>query len=931
MTNLKQYSKTKLIEENHKLRQEIKTLQNNKENFLSNKNLLQNIFDTIPDPIVLKDRNSKYIYINKALCKFLGKTEDQIIGKTDYDLYSKEEAKKYIAGDQAVMAGGKQQKEEWKVKGKTEAKWLKVSKSPLKDDNDNILGIIVSVADISKIKQIDISLQQSNEKYEELLNNINSGVAVYNAIENGKDFLFVDYNKTACRIDKVKKEEIIGKSVLEIFPNVKKLGILNIFQKVWKTGIPELSKVIFYEDSRTSGWRINYVYKLSTGEIVSVFDDITRQKEDELAIIQSQNLLQNIFSTTPNPLVLIGLDGIFLFINKAFCNFIELDEKQIIGKKDTDIFTNIEIDENLFQYKGKIEYKVNQNNPQVRIGKFGIRWIKTIITPVKMKNYKFTGFLISITDISDIKNAENALIENEKKYRTFVENLQGIAFRVTANSKPIFFHGAVEKITGYTEKDFLNNSPAWNQIIHPDDYKKVMTTILKTRRTLNSSISAEYRIVTKNGTIKWLFMSIQNCRDNSNNFLYLQGLLLNITPRKQIEEDKKSLERQLRHAQKLESVGTMVSGIAHDFNNILTPIIGYSEMAKREKNPTNLSFFLNEINKAGNRAKNLIEQLNLFSSSDEKELEPIKIQIILKEVMNLIRQTIPSNIKIEIDLDQNCNEVLADETQIHQVIMNLCTNAYQAMEQKGGILKISLSQITIDDEIRKKNSELCESEYVLLQVADTGYGINSTILEMIFDPFFTTKSTGKNSGLGLSVVHGIVKNFKGVIIVDTELKKGTTFQIYLPVSKEKSRKKTPEVQLNKNTHGNERILIVDDNNPVLEMLIQMLQIMGYNCTGFLSSIKALEEFQLHPYKYDLVITDFVMEEMSGLELAENLKILRNDLPIILLTGYRNITNSIKIDINKNFDTIIMKPAIPNEIGRIIRKTLDQFHKNNHNE
>jgi PAS domain S-box-containing protein len=404
-------------------------------------------------------------------------------------------------------------------------------------------------------------------------------------------------------------------------------------------------------------------------------------------------------------------------------------------------------------------------------------------------------------------------------------------------------------------------------------------------------------------------------------FGYINAYAMDITKRKQAEVEKNKLEEQLRRAQKLETIGTLAGGIAHDFNNILTPILGYTDMALFELSDSDpLKKNLARVLEAANRAKNLIEQILLFSKQIEKERIPLFSHLIIKEAINLLRSSIPSTVNIVQRIDPSCGMILADATQIHQVIVNLCTNAWQAMENDGGTLTVELKQVEVDSAVAKLHPALLEQEYVRLTVQDTGQGMDEPTMERIFEPFFTTKPVDKGTGLGLSVVHGIIQKHEGEILVYSEPGAGTVFHVYLPLAEPAS--KLQKTERKGIITGNESILVVDDDIVIGKMLSQMLEKFGYHIDLFHKCKKAFATFKKQPDKYDLVISDLTMPDLTGVDLAGQIQKIYPGIPIIIMTGYGNQL----IGINQKtlgIEKVIEKTIAMNELASAIREVLDK--------
>jgi len=404
--------------------------------------------------------------------------------------------------------------------------------------------------------------------------------------------------------------------------------------------------------------------------------------------------------------------------------------------------------------------------------------------------------------------------------------------------------------------------------------------------------------------------------DNNGNIEYVVCTAHDITERKRMEKEKKKLEARLRQAQKMEAIGTLAGGIAHDFNNILFPILGYSEMLMNDApDNSDLKRDLSIIFNGTKRARDLVKQILAFSRQREYDLKPIKVHLVVKEALKLIRSSIPATI----DIMQNiidCELVMADYTQIHQVAINLLTNAYHAMEKKGGKLKVTLKEVDLRVDDLKG---MPPGTYVRLTVSDTGIGMDQSTIDRIFDPYFTTKKEGKGTGLGLAVVHGIIKSHGGHISVYSEPGKGSEFHFYLPVIK--AQQETKQIEIQPIKKSNERILVVDDEKMVVEIQQKMLKRLGYDVTSCTSSVEALKAFQANPDNFDLIITDMTMPNMTGDQLAQKIMEIRTDIPIILCSGFSEKMSNEKAK-SLGIKKFLMKPVLIKDLSITIRRALD---------
>jgi signal transduction histidine kinase/ActR/RegA family two-component response regulator len=403
----------------------------------------------------------------------------------------------------------------------------------------------------------------------------------------------------------------------------------------------------------------------------------------------------------------------------------------------------------------------------------------------------------------------------------------------------------------------------------------------------------------------------------------------NETLEKMVEDRTETLakyERQLQQVLKIQAIGTLAGGIAHDFNNILFPIVGYTELTMDEVSEDSVAHNnLEEILKAANRAKDLVQQILTFSRQSDQERKPIKVQNIITETLKLLRASIPASIEIIHKIQDDCGSVMGDATQIHQVIMNLCTNAYQAMQDTGGKLEVILSEVDIGYQETIDKIGMQPGKHLQLLVKDEGCGMDAAVMDRIFEPYYTTKEQGKGTGLGLSVIHGIVKNHRGDITVKSTPGKGTIFQVYLPLIEDLDIAAELE-PTNGATKGEERILLVDDEEQIVAMERQMLETLGYRVTARTDSQEALKVFAEQPHNFDLVITDMTMPHMTGDQLAQKMLDIEPQIPVILCTGFNEIITEEKA-LAMGIQKFVMKPVVKNDLATTIRTVLDQNQSN----
>jgi signal transduction histidine kinase/ActR/RegA family two-component response regulator len=397
--------------------------------------------------------------------------------------------------------------------------------------------------------------------------------------------------------------------------------------------------------------------------------------------------------------------------------------------------------------------------------------------------------------------------------------------------------------------------------------------------------------------------------------------------KKQVEERTQQLEaahQQLMQAQKMQAIGTLAGGIAHDFNNILAVIMGKAELMRDELPPGNqMRNDAETIVNVVERGAELVKQILTFSRQSKSVRKPIKPGNIIKDSLSLLRSILPSTIEIHQDIRVTSTRLLADATQIRQIVMNFGTNAAHAMREKGGVLGVKLEEISLDAGACKKYDDIKPGDYLELMVSDTGHGMPPEVMKRIFEPYFTTKKTGEGSGMGLAVTHGIVKSYCGDISVHSEIGKGTTFLVLLPCIRDTEKQEIePDSQLKEEIPGgNERILLVDDEAELTEAAKKILEKLGYHVVGKSSSIEALSLFKKAPLQFDIIISDLTMPHMTGLQLAREIKRIRTDIPIIILSGY-NLDMTVEQINAFGVSDFISKPIARSKLARVVRRVLD---------
>ena len=676
----------------------------------------------------------------------------------------------------------------------------------------------------------------------------------------------------------------------------KQIGIGN-----FEYQIPEQQNDEFGELALSFNIMSNHL-KETTITINALKNEINHRERIEKELNDSERRYRQMFETNPAiKLIINPEDSSIVEANNAACQFYGYSKNEITALKITDInvLSPAKVVEEMNSAKSENKLFFNFLH-QLASGE--LRDVEVYSGPIQ---YGQATFLHSIVhDITERRRAEKKMSLSNRRYENlfryspvplweedftelyqYFEELRGKNvqnFREYIDTNPSFLENCSQKIKILdVNQEALKLHGAKNKEELLGNLDKIFTKksfdtfkeeiIVLSEGKLEFEAEGEVKSLSGEKKIIALKLTIDNEHHESYRALIAT---MNISEYKQMEE-------KFRQSPKMESIGTLAGGIAHDFNNILSSIIGFSELALSNIDKgTELEDDIQEVKMAGMRAKDLVKQILTFARQSEEEVKPIQVNIIVKEVLKFIKSSIPSTIQIN-DKVNSDSIIMGSQTQIHQVLMNLCTNAAQAMEDKGGILEVSVNDTTIDR--TAMIPDLRPGEYIEIKVADTGMGIAPQHIHNIFEPYFTTKAVGEGTGMGLAVVHGIVENYGGQITVDSTIGKGTCFTIYLPITKKR------KVHINAVKEdlpvGNENIMFVDDEASIAKMGSRALEQLGYAVTARTSSVEALELFKSKPQAFDLVVTDMTMPNMTGDQLAGELMKIRSDIPVVLCTGY----------------------------------------------
>ncbi|MBW2407816.1 MAG: PAS domain S-box protein [Deltaproteobacteria bacterium] len=874
--------------------------------------------DNVTDVIWVRDMNLNLTYISPSVMDQQGYTVEEAKARTLEENWTPDSLKHVgeVFAEELEIEKDKQKnmnrsrtiEVEVNCKGGSTI-WTEAKMSFLRNKDGEPIGIIGVTRNITERKQAEDALRESEEKYRSLIERANDGVIIV------QDGIVKFVNNRIVDLFGYNVDKMCDTPFLDyVFPDDRK-RIKELHERRMKEeDVPNIYEMqALHKEGRkldieTNSGIITYHGKPA---VLAFIRDITERKRTEEALREREATLRSIFRAAPTGIGLV-CDRVIKQVNDRLCEMLGYSRKELLDKNARILYPT----DKDFEYVGREKY---EQISERRTGTVETRWqckdgkiIDVLLssTPIDPNDLSI-GVTFTALDITERKQAEEALQESEEKYRTVLEANPDPVVVYDIEGKVIYFNPAFTRVFGWTLEECLGNK--MDVFVPEESWRETKMMIEKVLSGKRFSGIETHRY-NKNGEIIPVSISGAIYKDQNGKPI---GSVINL---RDITEQKK-LEAQLQQAQKMESIGTLAGGIAHDFNNILGIIVGNAELAlddisERDRVHINLE----EIRTACLRAKDVVKQLLSFARKTDLKQKSIKLIPVVKDSIKLLRAIIPKNIDIHQNITDTSDTIFADPTQIHQIMINLCTNASHAMQDTGGILGIDIENVLFEEDLDALHPDLIPGTYVKLTVSDTGQGINPELKDKIFDPYFTTKEIGKGTGMGLSVVHGIVKNYGGRISVESELGKGTTFYIYFPVMEEEAVIETEtDEELPK---GNERILFVDDEKSIIYVGRYRLERLGYQVVTQTNPVEALELFRANPYQFDLVITDMTMPQMTGDHLVEEILKIRPDTPTILCTGF-----SEKIDEEKAEEIgatgYVEKPVDKRNFAIKIRSVLDR--------
>jgi PAS domain S-box-containing protein len=914
------------------------------------------IAENMADVVSVLDMNLRLTYVSPSIMRVRGFTVEEAMEQTLDQIMTPESLKIALTAFEEEMkleASGTadpdrvrtMEVEEYRKDGSII--WVETSLSYMRDKDYKAVAILAVTRDITARKQAEGELREAHRRLDEIIEFLPDATFVIDA-----DSKVVAWNKAIEQMTGVPKAEMIGKGDYEYAlpfygerrPILVDLALLPEaeFEKR-KYDITQRSTDTIYGEvyvPKTYGGKGAYLYAAASrlrdaaGNIVGAIEsirDITDRKETEEALRQSESTLRSVFLTAPVGICIMK-SRLYQSANVFWCESFGYPEESIIGKDTRMLYENDEEYDRVGQELYTHLRERGLASAETRLRRSDGVFRNVILTAALLQaNDPTAGTVVIIQDVTDIKQAGEAIRSERERLISILDGIPVPTFVIDRNRHVLLWNSNNEVYTGIAKEEVLGKpldlSPLFRGKVSPTLAELILEMgdeelIARFgRRGLRKS-DIQPHAFESTGRI-WIRGEEKIIIVQAARILDTNGKVVGAIQTAQDITDRTRLEAQFRQAQKMEAIGTLAGGIAHDFNNILSAVLGYTEMALGEPNlESHLRRYLDQVFKAGERARDLVKQILSFSRQIDERPRPLRVSPIIKEVLKLLRASLPTTIKIRQEIHAEWDTIVADPTQIHQILMNLCTNAEYAMRGRQGELKVSLVPVNLEPSDNLViHHDLSPGEYLRLTVSDTGVGIDEEVMARIFDPFFTTKKPGEGTGLGLSVVYGIVKSYGGAVTAQSEVGKGTDFNVYLPLLTEveyeqEAKGETPI------PGGQERILFVDDEAALVQLTAGILSGLGYEVVGRTSSLEALELFRTRPDWFDLVITDMTMPNMTGSELAQQLMRLRPDIPVILCTGFSEAMTQEKAK-TIGVKEFIMKPIVQRQIAEAIRRALDE--------
>jgi two-component system, cell cycle sensor histidine kinase and response regulator CckA len=884
------------------------------------------LLDNIGAGIAIIDAETHIIErVNKKGVELFAGKEDQIIGQVCHCFLCPAEKGKCPVSDL-----GQEVDNSDRILLRADGSQLPIMKSVrgiLIDGKDKLLE---TFTDISERKHAEEELARSEERYRNILSNMQDA---YFELDLAGNYTFI--NEATCSSLGYTKEELIGQSFRIIATDENQRDIIfQAYNKVFKTGAPNKGfafKVIRKDGSDGYVETSISLLKDQQGKTIGfccLARDVTEKKKSEKELARSEERYRNILSNMQDPYFELDLGGNFTFLNEATFSSLGYTREELIGQSFRFISAGEDEIKNMIEAYNKV-YRTGKPNKGFAfrvLGKAGnTGYAETSISLLKDEHGNPIGFSSVSRDVTEKKRAEEKIRESEELYRLLSEHTTDSVWIMDMNLKTTYHSPSVEKIRGFTPQEIMGMTLEQN--ITPTSLKLISDVFLKelplieTRPGYNPSVTLDIEYYCKNGTTRWAENKFSIIRDLDGKALSILGEARDITERKHAEDEGEKLQEQLIQAQKMESVGRLAGGVAHDFNNMLGVILGHAELALMRTDPELPIYHdLQEIRKAAERSADLTRQLLAFARKQTVAPKVLDLNDTVEGMLKMLRRLIGEDIDLAWLPGKNLSSVKVDPSQVDQILANLIVNAHDAIVG-GGKVTIETGNTFFDEAFCADHAGFVSGDYVLLTVSDNGCGMDKVTLANIFEPFFTTKGVGEGTGLGLATVYGIVKQNNGFINVYSEPDQGTTFKIYLPRYEgitTQLQAKGPSAPVER---GQETILLVEDEPAILNMTTTMLQQLGYTGLAASGPGEAIRLAETYLGEMHLLITDVVMPDMNGRELARSILSLYPNLKLLFMSGYTAdvIAHHGVLEKGVNF---IQKPFSMQDLAAKVREVLD---------
>ncbi len=897
------------------LEQEVAELRITKEQLRETNALLEKTLASLTEAVLVVDPSDRSIIAcNPAVEEVFGYSAGEIVGRDIETLHVKREMyEQFRAKLLPALETTGVYRTEYQMRRKDGSVFLSErTVTAVADDSGERTRLVSLVRDITDREQAVEALRETNELLEKIFSTTHLSIAYLDP-----DFNFMHVNRAYAAAGGHDEAFFVGKNHFDLYPHPENEAI---FRRVVETGeaYSTLAKPFEYPDQPELGvtywdWTLQPV-KDAAGAVEALLLcllDVTERVRAAKALHETKRLLESTLASLADAVFVVEPSSRrIIACNPALERIFGYSEKEAVGRNTQFLHVN----QNMYEQFGRellhaLDTKgVYHTEYQLRRKDGSVFASENTVTAIVDDSGNRTGLVSIVRDITERKQTEE---ETLRRIAAIEQATEGIMM-ADSDGTVRYVNPAFELITGYASGEIIGNKADQFWMGNQDDgYHDSVLDSIRSGKPWSGHLVRKR----KDGTPYEVETNVSPVRNKS-------GTIINyVTVERDVTHEAR-MERELRKHQKMEALGTLAGGVAHDFNNILMPIIINTELALRNSaDGSTAAEYLGYVLEAARRGRDLVQQIIAFARQKERERKPVRIEPVVKGALKFLRSSLPATTEIRLDIKGDPSTVvLADPTQIHQVLMNLCTNAADAMRDTGGLLSVSLTEMMVDTDTAALHGDLKPGPYLRLTVGDTGGGMDNAVMDRIFEPFFTTKerSEGSGMGMGLAVVHGIVKNHGGAIGVYSEVGKGSTFNVFLPLVQSEP---TPESSsLETIPKGKERILLVDDEISVARSAQNMLKSLGYQVISKTNSTEALEAFRREPEGFDLVITDQTMPFMSGAELAQELLRSRPGLPIILCTGFSEAVDE-QTAKACGIREFVLKPFTTQEMAQTIRRVL----------